>query len=163
MDLKSKRTVPKYIKRLKKIWDKRDVVIIEGDKSRLGVGNDLFNNMKSIQRIICPAFNAFNYYENIINAVKTKVSRDKLILIALGPTATALAYDLYKLGYQALDVGHVDIEYEWYLRKAQKKINIKNKFVNEAGGYQEDSSSAKDKNYYLQILVNISHLITLKK
>lgn len=163
MDLKSKRKVPKYIKKLKKIWDKRDVVIIEGDKSRLGVGNDLFNNMKSIQRIICPALNAFKYYENIINAVKTKVSKDKLILIALGPTATALAYDLYKLGYQAIDVGHIDIEYEWYLRKAGEKINIKNKYVNEAGGYQEDSSAEKDKNYYQQVLLNISNLSALKK
>ena len=163
MDLKSKRKVPKYIKKLKKIWDERDVVIIEGDKSRLGVGNDLFDNMKSIQRIICPALNAFKYYENIINAVKTKVSKDKLILIALGPTATALAYDLYKLGYQAIDVGHIDIEYEWYLRKAGEKINIKNKFVNEAGGYQEDSSAEKDKNYYQQVLLNISNLSALKK
>ena len=81
----------------------------------------------------------------------------------MGPTATALAYDLYKLGYQAIDVGHIDIEYEWYLRKAREKINIKNKFVNEAGGYQEDSSAEKDKNYYQQVLLNISNLSALKK
>ena len=44
-----------------------------------------------------------------------------MIIIALGPTATVLAYDLAKEGYQALDMGHFDIEYEWYLRNATKK------------------------------------------
>jgi len=30
----------------------------------------------------------------------------------LGPTTTVLAYDLYKNGYQAIDIGHVDLEHE---------------------------------------------------
>ena len=60
IDLKSKKGVPKYIKKLKRIWDKKDVVIVEGEKSRLGIGNDLFDNMKSIQRILCPVTDAFN-------------------------------------------------------------------------------------------------------
>ena len=29
------------------------------------------------------------------------------MLLALGPTATVLAYDLSKLGYQAIDIGHL--------------------------------------------------------
>ena len=62
IDLKSKKGVPKYIKKLKRIWDKKDVVIVEGEKSRLGIGNDLFDNMKSIQRILCPVTDAFNSY-----------------------------------------------------------------------------------------------------
>jgi hypothetical protein len=37
---------------------------------------------------------------------------DKLILIALGPTATVLAYDLAKKGYQAIDIGHLPSCYE---------------------------------------------------
>lgn len=52
-------------------------------------------------------------------------------MIALGPTATVLSYDLYKLGYHVIDIGHADIEYEWFLRKATKKIYIENKWVNE--------------------------------
>ena len=57
-----------------------------------------------------------------------------MILLALGPTSTVLTYDLYKLGYQVIDVGHIDIEYEWFLRKAKKRIQIDNKYVNEALG-----------------------------
>jgi glycosyltransferase family protein len=120
IDFKDKSKVPAYIKKLKLIWDKKDILIIEGEKSRLGVGNDLFNNAKSIKRILCPAVNAFN--------------QSILILLAIGPTSTILAYDLYKLGYQAIDVGHIDIEYEWFLRKAKKRTQIYNKFVNEALG-----------------------------
>ena len=59
IDLKSKSNVPKYIKKLEKIWDKKDILIIEGNKSRLGIGNNLFDNSNSIQRIICPSINAF--------------------------------------------------------------------------------------------------------
>ena len=56
---KDKSHVPKHIKKLKKIWEGRDILIVEGEKSRIGIGNDLFNNTKSIKRIICPAKHAF--------------------------------------------------------------------------------------------------------
>ena len=117
---KDKSKVPQYIKKLKKIWEQRDVVIIEGEKSRLGVGNDLFDNIKSIQRILCPSVNAFFIYNKILKE-SLKIDKNKLILLALGPTAKVLAYDLYKAGYHVVDVRHVDIEYEWYLRNAKKK------------------------------------------
>lgn len=32
----------------------------------------------------------------------------RLILIALGMTATVLAYDLSKAGFWAIDIGHID-------------------------------------------------------
>jgi glycosyltransferase family protein len=133
MEIKDKSNILNYIKKLKQIWEKKDLLIIEGEKSRLGVGNDLFNNSKSIKRIICPAENAFNLYDKIIEQAK-KFDKSNLVLIALGPTATVLAYDLFKLGYQAIDIGHTDIEYEWFIRKATKKIQIRNKYVNEAYG-----------------------------
>lgn len=119
-----------YIKHLQQIWDGRDLCIIEGTQSRLGVGNDLFSNANSIERILCPALSAFSKYEEILSAAK-RVTKDKLILIALGQTATVLAYDLAEAGYQAIDIGHVDVEYEWFLMKAKEKVALPNKFVNE--------------------------------
>ena len=63
---------------------------------------------------------------------RLKISKKSyLVLLALGPTSTVLAYDLCKLWYQAIDDGHIDIEYEWFLRKVTKKIKIRNKYVNE--------------------------------
>lgn len=153
-EYKDKEKIPNYIKKLKKIWDRKDVLIIEGEMSRLGINNDLFNNTKSIKRIICPSENAFDKYDKIINEV-IKFDKKNLILIALGPTATVLTYDLYKLGYQAVDVGHIDIEYEWYLRNATKKCQIENKYVNEALGKKYNFTKIKNKEYYNQIISKI--------
>lgn len=130
IDLKDKSKVDKYIKYVKKIWDNRDIVFVEGQYSRLGYGNDLFDNGKSIKRILCPAENAFNKYNEILNSC-LELDKTTLILIALGPTASVLAYDLAKNDYQAIDIGHIDIEYEWYRMGTTKKCAIKNKYVNE--------------------------------
>ena len=154
MDIKDKSKISYYIKKFKQIWDKKDIVIIEGEKSRLGLGNDLFKNSKSIKRILCPVTNAFNVYGKIINQIK-KIDKSKLILLALGPTSTVLAYDLYILGYQVIDVGHIDIEYEWFLRKAKKRIQIENKYVIEARGNKFKIGKIKDKKYYEEIICKI--------
>ena len=90
------------------------------------------------------------------NTIKKNVRKNKLILIALGPTATILAYDLYKLGYRAIDIGHIDIEYEWFLRKANTKIPIKNKYVNEIRRRKNKFTKVKDKSYFHQIIAQIS-------
>lgn len=123
-----------YFSLLKKIWDKRDVVIIEGALTRLVVGNDLFENAASIQRILCPATDAFASYERIKSYIVAQVSKEKLVLIALGPTATVLAFDLAKYGYQAVDIGNVDKEYEWWLSKAVCKQRNPIKFTMEVKG-----------------------------
>lgn len=125
-DFIDKREVPAKVKLLKQIWHNESLLLIEGEFSRLGVGNDLFNNAKSIERIICPAENAFKKYEQILLETK-KCGKSKLIIIALGPTATILAHDLAKENYWALDLGHFDIEYIWYMMKATEKVAVGNK------------------------------------
>lgn len=57
---------PEYINALRSIWDGRDVLIVEGELSRIGVGNDLFDGCHSIHRILCPKTNAFNRYDEIL-------------------------------------------------------------------------------------------------
>lgn len=130
IDYTDKSLVKGRFDKIKSLWNGRDIVIIEGEYTKLGIGNDLFKNTNSISRIIAPSKNAFDKYDIILEYAK-EIDKDKLILIALGPTATILAYDLYQLGYQAVDVGHIDIEYEWFLKQTNKKIPIKNKYVNE--------------------------------
>lgn len=139
---------------LKNIWKDRNIIIIEGDKTRMGVGNDLFNTSKSIKRIIAPAKNAFFAYHKILTECK-KQTKDHLFLIALGPTATVLAYDLAKAGYQAIDIGHVDLEYEWMKMGATHQIALKNKYVNEAKG-GDNVSPINDPKYCAEIIVKIT-------
>ncbi|WHY90983.1 SP_1767 family glycosyltransferase [Neobacillus cucumis] len=130
LDKKDKSKAHDRFLKFRKIWDDREVILVEGELSRLGVGNNLYSNVKSLKRILCPAVNAYARYDEILNEVK-KNDTSKLILIALGPTATVLAYDLSKMGYQAVDIGNVDIEYEWFLKGTQIKIPIKNKYTGE--------------------------------
>ena len=130
IDRKDKTQSHLIIDKLKQIWNFRDVILVEGEKSRMGYGNDLFSNVSSLKRILCPSENAFSAYSQILEEV-SKVDKSRLILIALGPTATVLAYDLSKQGYQAIDIGHLDVEYEWFLQSASDKCIIKNKYVNE--------------------------------
>ena len=111
MDYSKSADPAKVYSELKKIWDNRSVLIVEGYATRMGVGNDLFDNARSINRIICPAENAYGSYDRIKAAVTAHCS-EELVLLALGPTATVLAADLSDEGLWAIDVGHLDVEYE---------------------------------------------------
>ena len=150
---KDKSDCANYFNSVREIWKNKDIIFIEGEKTRCGVGNDLFNNAKSIQRIIAPAESAFDRYDEILAEAK-KVSKDKLILLALGPTATVLAHDLAIDGHRAIDIGHMDVEYEWFLRKAEDRINLENKYVNESKD-NTFSENFYDKEYNSQIIKKI--------
>jgi len=117
-----------YFEKVKKNWADKDVVICEGEGTRFGMFNDLLDGAKSISRIICPARNAFDKYEEILSAFND-ISPDKLVLAALGPTATVLVYDLCNEEYQAIDIGHLDLEYEWFLRKDEVGTPLEFKYV----------------------------------
>lgn len=154
MDLKDKGHCTETISRIRKIWEKRHCVIVEGEGTRMGVGNDLFDNAFIDGRLLCPSVDAFKKYDRILDYIRSNISKEALILIALGMTATVLAYDLALIGYQAIDIGHIDIEYEWYLMKAETKCAITNKSVNEIG--QNILPGLPDKLYQNQILAHIA-------
>lgn len=122
----------KRFENLKRIWENRNVLLVEGDRTRMGIGNDLFANAENVERIIAPNEDAFDVYDEIYKAVMEE-GANKVILLALGPTATVLAYDLAKEGYWALDIGHLDLEYEWFL-KGEGYSYIPHKYNNEMPG-----------------------------
>ena len=151
---KDKSKCGEYFDLLKKIWENREVVICEGEKTRFGVGNDLLSKCKSVQRIICPAENAFDKYDEILETLR-KQKQDKLFIIALGPTATVIAYDLSQEGYQALDIRHCDIEYEWFNRNVVEKEKIDNKYTNEVSDGNQVNDNFEDEEYKKQIITKI--------
>lgn len=138
IDLVDKKVSKQYFDKLKLLWRDKNIVFIEGCDSRLGIGNDLFNNALSVKRILAKSQNAFDNYDEILNFVNLNIEKQSLILIALGPTATALAWDLSKLGFWAIDIGHVDIEYEWMLMGATEKVPVKGKFVGDIMALEKD-------------------------
>lgn len=155
IDFKDKKHSAYHISKLKELWENRNIVIVEGNMTRSGVRNDLYSKAASIQRIIAPCKNAFDKYSEIINTIKSNVDKQNLILISLGMTATVLAYDLSKLGYQAIDLGHIDIEYEWLQHKAENKSPVEGKYVNEAGD-NGTFSPCTDSAYIEQIISQIN-------
>lgn len=141
------------------IWNKRDIYIVEGEQTRIGVGNDLLDNAANVYRILAPTKNAYDAYDHIIASVKQHAPVGALVIIALGPTATIMAYDLAKMGYQALDLGHFDIQYEYHLRGIHTKEAIPGKYVNEAStaGQTVDDSAITDKRYKASIIDTIKN------
>lgn len=150
MIFKDKEKSEEYFLKIKELWNQKDIVIVEGEKSKSGVGNTLFSNTKSIERIICPSENAFSKSEDIMIQIQ-KMDKNKLFLFALGPTAKIIIYDLVKLGYRAIDIGHLDSEYEWSLRKAKDKIKINGKHTAE---FKDDVSyqDFNDQDYLQQVV-----------
>ncbi len=146
---------------LRRLWENRDIIFIEGRDTKMGVGNDLFDNAKSIRRILCPSKNAFASYDSIVEYIsKMNHRQNDLYILALGPTATVMAVDLHDLGLQALDMGHMDIEYEWYLRGVKEKVPITGKYSNEALilGFTNEAVSGclVSDDYNRQIIVDFS-------
>lgn len=115
---------------VKQIWQDRDVVLIEGTETRTGQGNDLLDNARSVQRILCPTKNAYERYQDILEEAE-KIPQDKLILCALGPAGKVLAYDLVQNGHQVVDIGQIDMEYEWYRAGAGIKVPNPTKYVSQ--------------------------------
>ena len=140
---------------LKALWAGRELLVVEGEQTRLGVGNDLLDGAGSIKRILAPAVGAFEYYSQIKQEIRNNY-HGELIILALGPTATVLAAELAAMDIQALDIGNIDIEYEWYLRKAKERIVIPGKFTNEAkAGEGRVFTECNDEVYLSQIIARV--------
>lgn len=153
IDLVDKSVSETYFSSLKELWKEKDILIVEGATSRSGVGNDLFSEASSIKRIICPSKNAFQYYDEIFQEIE-KHGKDRLILIMLGPTAKILVSDLARQGYQAIDLGHIDSEYEWYEMGATYKVKLTNKHTAEFN-HDEGIELELDQKYQQQIIARI--------
>ncbi|MCD0047394.1 SP_1767 family glycosyltransferase, partial [Streptococcus agalactiae] len=153
MDLLDKSLSVTYFEQLKALWKNKDILIVEGETSRSGVGNDLFNDANTISRIICPSKDAFSSFYEIKETI-LEHSRGKLILLMLGPTAKLLAEDLSQLGHQAIDLGHIDSEYEWFKMGAVSKVKLSHKHTAEHN-FDEDITLIEDNSYENQIVSKI--------
>lgn len=139
---------------LKKIWENRNVIIVEGAQTRMGVGNDLLSGAREIKRILAPAVNSFERYDDILKVSLEYAEENVLFLIAMGPSAGVLAYDLTLSGSQALDIGHLDLEYEWFLAGKGTRVPVPYKYINEING-GECVEEIEDPEYESQIVAVI--------
>ncbi|WP_279126066.1 SP_1767 family glycosyltransferase [Lactobacillus taiwanensis] len=142
-----------WFDKLKQIWKDKDILIVEGNFTRSGLGNDLFANTKSIKRIIAPSKNAYQKISEIEQMIREN-AEDRLILLMLGPTAKLIVDDLQDLKNQLIDLGNIDSEYEWFKMGATHKVKLKNKHTAEFN-FDENIESVHDKTYENEIIGKI--------
>lgn len=136
-ELRDKTEIDEMINNVKKIWHNKNVIMVEGSETRFGVANDLFENAISVNRILAPNEDSYNTIDTIENNVYqllsdlNEKSNHVIVLIALGPTATVLAYRL-KNHVQSVDIGHFDLQYEFYKRGFYHKVPVNNRYDNES-------------------------------
>lgn len=97
---------------LREIWQDKDVLIVAGGVDQLKY--NIYDNAKSAAFLKVSAENSFDEYAQILEDCKVQ-GYGKLIILSVGPTATVLANDLCKLGFQALDLGHLNKSYNLYM------------------------------------------------
>lgn len=138
-----------WIEKIKQIWKDKDVVVVEGERTHNGVGNDLLDTAKTVERIIGPSSNAYERLDEIFECC-TQYPKDRVFLISLGAAAKSLTERLFLAGYRALDIGNLDMEYEWYLRRVNSKEPVLKHDVvgieaNERAGYHEYLNQIKQR------------------
>ena len=96
---------PAHIGRFRQIWEDRKVTFVCNDRFREAMSSsNLFDNTKSRSFIRTPDKNVYGCYDDLLEQ-SIRRPTDNLFLLACGPTATILAYDLCIRGYQAIDIG----------------------------------------------------------
>ena len=140
-----------WFNKFRSLFRDKKLVIVEGCTTHNGVGNNLFEDAASVERIICPSRNAFAVRDKIIEKC-LEYDRDRLFLLSLGITAKGLAEELFLHGYRVIDIGNLDMEYEWFLSNAQKKEHIpKHKVI----GIESNMAAGYD-NYLKEVVCEIT-------
>ncbi|GHT23833.1 hypothetical protein FACS189419_08290 [Planctomycetales bacterium] len=103
--------------KIKKIWDGRNVVFVVPKNGHFIFEERLFGNMQSVDYIYIEPADAWKHYGQTLQE-SLQHSKDRLFMLAAGPTATVLAFDLAQQGYQALDIGHLSNCYLEFLGEA---------------------------------------------
>ncbi|WP_353225803.1 GT-D fold domain-containing glycosyltransferase [Salinisphaera hydrothermalis] len=140
----------------RKIISGKKILVVEGEFTFFGAGNDLLAGAASVERVLAPATNAYAQVHSIVSYVRNH-NRADVVLVALGPAAKKIVYELARCNIQTIDIGHLDIEYEWYIRGSRRKVSIPGKWVNEAdiafiAGENDDIVSCRDAQTVKRIL-----------
>jgi hypothetical protein len=93
------------------LWDGHDVCYVIGKGSRFEPIGALFDGVASSRTVYSLPRDAYADVDRVTGEIVATIPRETIILLALGPAATVLAARLAKLGYWALDIGHITSVY----------------------------------------------------
>jgi hypothetical protein len=105
-----------FYRTLAELWAGRDVVVVHHQAAT--AEHAMFRGARSVRHLACRAEHAFRDYASLLaEASGLLTTPEVLFLIAAGPTAGVLAWDLNQRGAQALDVGHLTSAYDEHVRE----------------------------------------------
>lgn len=93
---------PEYWAAALQLWDRKDVVLIAGD--RKSITPEMLSNAASVRIIAAPPRDAYIEVDRIEREVGKHAG---VVIMCLGAAATVLAARLHKRGVHALDLGHL--------------------------------------------------------
>ena len=102
------------------LWDGRDVCYVVGKNSRFEAMDEFFDGVASHRTIYSLPKHAYDDVPRLVDEIVASVPRETLILLSLGPAATVLAARLARLGYWALDLGHITSVYRTVVEGAPR-------------------------------------------
>lgn len=120
--------IDSHFLKVRELFKDKKIVIICGKGILDPLEFDLFGLAACKQIIDAPRKDAFSVYEQLLETITKSISKDNLICIILGMTATVLAADLADRGYIAWDIGHAAKDYDAYMRKLEKSDKVIDKF-----------------------------------
>lgn len=116
-----------YYAKFEQLWKDKDIVLIIGKGIFDKIHTNIFLSAKSIEYIYGANVNAFDHYEELLSKA-SETDQNKIKFIIMGQTATVLAYDLFKLGHRAIDLGHIAKDYNAYIDKLTINRSSASKF-----------------------------------
>ena len=106
---------------LKQLFVDKKIVVICGDKVLANVQYSIFEGVKEIFYIYGATKHAYQGVPYLKEQI-LKFSKDYVLIFALGPAGKALGYEMFKLGYRVLDIGHSIKDYDAYKRNVKMDL-----------------------------------------
>ncbi len=107
------------------IWNGKEIAVVTCKSLWDGVQYNIFDNAKKIHNVWVPNKHAWSENDRVLSEVST-LPKETLIILMCGPAATVWADDLSKMGYRALDIGHVLKGYDFFMRDLPRSAeNVK--------------------------------------
>lgn len=101
---------------LKKLFADKKILLVCGDKVLANVQYNLFEEAQEIATIYGATKHAYESI-GVLKEEILKFPKDRVLVFALGPAGKVLGYEMFKLGYRVLDIGHSIKDYDAYKRK----------------------------------------------
>jgi len=106
-----------YFQAWEKIFADRNLVIVHHTEAMSQ--HPLFSPARKVSFVQCAPQHAYREYPTLLaRAAEHCTEAEALFLIAAGPVAGVLAWDLAERGAQALDIGHLTAAYDEFTRKS---------------------------------------------